>query len=275
MEAFLNNLWASLSTFAVSYGFRILGALVLLLVGPIVIKFLIKLIKGGKKFSTLEANTQTLIVDIVKIVCYVFLVSLIAIALGAEGSAIAAAIASCGLVVGLALQGSLSNFAGGIMILVFKPFRIGDFVDTGSHSGTVKDIGIFYTVIDTPDNKVVTIPNGNLSNSAVTDYSMKETRRLDLEIAVSYDSDIDLVKQTLLDLAEAHELVLKDPAPFVRLGTQGDSALVFKFRVWVKNADYWTVNFDLLEASKKIFDKRGISIPYPQLDVHMKNDENN
>ena len=189
--------------------------------------------------------------------------------LGIETTAIAAAIASAGLAIGLAMQGSLSNFAGGIMILIFKPFSIGDFIDNGTHSGTVTDIGIFYTTLETVDNKVVTIPNGALSNQSVTDYSAKEIRRLDLTFSVSYDSDIDLVKSTLKELAFAHELVMKEPEPFVRLGEQGDSALVFYLRVWVKSSDYWTVNFDMMEASKKIFDKRGISIPYPQMDVHL------
>ena len=269
MEEFLTKLWEGLGDFAVSYGFTILGTLLMLLIGPIFIKWVLKLIKRGKKFSTLDANTQTLIVDIVKVLLYVLLIALIAINLGVEGSAIAATIASCGLVVGLALQGSLSNFAGGLMILIFNPFSIGDYIEACGESGTIKDIGIFYTKILKPDNRVVTLPNGSLSNAVVVDYSANDTRRLDLKISVSYDSDIDLVKKTLLDLANAHDLVLKDPAPFVRLGEQGDSALVFYFRMWVKSSDYWTVNFDMLEFTKKIFDKRGISIPYPQMDIHM------
>lgn len=265
MQEFLDKLIA----FATSAGLRILGAILLLIIGSRLIKWVIKLIGKGKKFKTLVPNVQTLIKDIVKVVLYILLIVTIASTLGVEMTSIAAAIASAGLAIGLALQGSLANFAGGIMILVFHPFSIGDFIDDGTHSGTVTDIGIFYTVLETPDNKVVTIPNGALSNSSVTDYSAKDIRRLDLKIGVAYDSDIDLVKDTLLELAGAHELVLKDPAPFVRLGEQGDSALVFYLRVWVKASDYWTVNFDMLEASKKIFDKRGISIPFPQMDVHL------
>lgn len=265
MQEFLDKLIA----FATSAGLRILGAILLLIIGSRLIKWVIKLIGKGKKFKTLVPNVQTLIKDIVKVVLYILLIVTIASTLGVEMTSIAAAIASAGLAIGLALQGSLANFAGGIMILVFHPFSIGDFIDDGTHSGTVTDIGIFYTVLETPDNKVVTIPNGALSNSSVTDYSTKDVRRLDLKIGVAYDSDIDLVKDTLLELAGAHELVLKDPAPFVRLGEQGDSALVFYLRVWVKASDYWTVNFDMLEASKKIFDKRGISIPFPQMDVHL------
>jgi small conductance mechanosensitive channel len=190
--------------------------------------------------------------------------------IGVPAASLVAVIGSAGLAMGLAVQGGLTNIAGGIIILCFKPFEIGDFVETSSYSGTVVDIGLIYTTINTPDNKRVVIPNGTVSNASVVDYSAYETRRLDLELSVAYDSDIDMVKETLLSLANAHELVLKDPAPFVRLGTHGDSALIFKLRVWVKSADYWTVNFDLLEASKKVFDKRGIEIPFPQLDVHQK-----
>ena len=272
MEEFLTNLWGALSNFAVSYGFKILGTLILLLVGPLCIGWVVRIIKRSKKFAKLDANTQTLIVDIVKVALYVLLVGIIAINLGVEGTAIAAVITSCGLAIGLALQGSLSNFAGGIMILVFKPFRIGDFIEANGQSGTVKDIGIFYTVLHTPDNKVVTMPNGSLSNAVVVDYSVNDIRRVDLKLSVAYSTDINFVKDTLLELAAAHELVIHDDpahAPFVRLGEHADSALVFNFRVWVKASDYWATYFDLLELSKQVFDARGISIPFPQIDVHM------
>lgn len=266
MQTFLNQLIA----FATTTGIRLLVSILVLIIGSRIIKWCVKLIAKAKKFKTLLPNVQTLIKDLVKVALYILLGVTIASILGVEMTSIAAVIASAGLAIGLALQGSLSNFAGGIMILVFHPFSIGDFIDNGSHSGTVTDIGVFYTTLETPDNKVVTIPNGALANSSVTDYSAKEVRRLDLKIGVAYDSDIDLVKATLLELANAHELVLQEPAPFVRLGEQGDSALVFYLRVWVKASDYWTVNFDMLEASKKIFDKRGISIPFPQVDVHIE-----
>ncbi len=269
METFLNGLLTKLSEFCANTGIKIIGAILVLLIGFALVKWVIGRIKKGKKFAKLTPNTQTLVVDIAMVALYALVIAIAACTLGVSETAIASVITSCGLVVGLALQGSLSNFAGGIMILLFNPFSIGDFIEANDVSGTVKNIGIFYTTLNTPDNKVITMPNGSLANATVIDYSVNETRRLDLEIGVSYDSDIDLVKKTLLDLANAHELVLKDPAPFVRLGTQGDSALIFKFRVWVKSSDYWTVNFDLLEASKKIFDLRGISIPYPQMDVHV------
>ena len=276
-ELFIANLWNGLLNFAIAYGFKILGTLLILLIGPIIIKGITKAIKNGKKFNKLDRNTQTLIVDIVKAVLYVILVALIAANIGIEATAIAAVIASCGLVIGLAMQGSLSNFAGGMMILIFKPFHIGDCIETGSYIGTVTDIGIFYTSITTFDNKVVTIPNGTLSNSSVVDYSANDLRRVDLKIRVALDSDIELAKETLHDLADMHELVIHEDADhpvFVRIGEQTEDALVIYFRTWVKNADYWTVYFDLLEASKQIFDSRGIAIPYKQLDVHINNNDN-
>lgn len=269
MDDFLKTLLDSIAKFAATAGLRILGAILILIIGTKLIKWCLKIIKKGKKFESFPPNVQTLIVDLVKVALYVLLIVILASVLGIENASIAAAVASAGLAIGLALQGSLSNFAGGIMILVFKPFSIGDYIENETHSGTVTDIGIFYTTLETVDNKVVTIPNGTLSNQTVTDYSAKEIRRLDLKFSVAYDSDIDLVKDTLRELAGAHELVLSDPAPFVRLGEQGSNALVFYLRVWVKASDYWTVNFDMLEASKKIFDKRGISIPLPQMDVHL------
>ncbi|MBR7162333.1 MAG: mechanosensitive ion channel family protein [Clostridia bacterium] len=273
-ELFLANLWNGLLDFAVAYGFKILGTILVLLIGPIVIKCTIKGIRNGKKFNKIDRNTQALIIDIVKAALYVLLVALITANIGIPAATIAAVIASCGLVIGLALQGSLSNFAGGMMILIFKPFHIGDCIETGSYLGTVTDIGIFYTSITTFDNKVVTIPNGTLSNSSVVDYSTNTLRRVDLKIRIALDSDIEYAKETLHDLASLHELVVhEDPdhPVFVRIGEQTEDALVIYFRVWAKNEDYWTVYFDLLEASKQIFDSRGISIPYQQLDVHINN----
>lgn len=276
MEEFFTNLWNNFSNFIVAYGFKILGTLLILLIGPLVIKGILKALGNGKRFNKLDRNTQALIIDITKVVLYVLLIAVITSNIGIEAATIAAVIASCGLAIGLAMQGSLSNFAGGIMILIFKPFHIGDCIETGSYLGKVTDIGIFYTVITTFDNKVVTIPNGTLSNSSVVDYSTNELRRVDLKIRIALDSDIELAKETLHDLADMHELVIHDDPEhpvFVRIGEQTEDALIIYFRTWTKNADYWTVYFDLLEASKQIFDSRGISIPYQQLDVHIKNNE--
>ena len=270
MTEFLEKMLGKIAEFVTTFGFKLLGAIAILVVGYFLIKWVGKLIEKSKGFRKLPKNAQILIMNIIKAALYVVLFVTIALAVDVPAASLVAVLGSCGLAIGLALQGGLTNIAGGLILLCFKPFEIGDFIETSSHSGTVIDIGLIYTTINTPDNKRVVIPNGTVSNASVVDYSSYETRRLDLEISVAYDSDIDMVKDTLLALANAHELVLKDPAPFVRLGAHGDSALIFKLRVWVKSSDYWTVNFDLLEASKKVFDKRGIEIPFPQLDVHQK-----
>lgn len=270
MENFINSLWTFIADLAMTAGLRILGAILILIIGSKLIKWIVSRVSKGAKFADLTPNVRVLIVDCIKVVLYILLIVIIASTLGIETASITAAIASAGLAVGLALQGSLANFAGGIMILIFKPFSVGDFIDDGSHTGTVADIGIFYTKLETPDNKVITIPNGALSNTTVTDYSVKDVRRLDLEFSVAYDSDIARVKEVLTATASAHSLVLSEPAePFVRLGKHGESALVFFLRVWVNGADYWTVNFDLLEEGKLALDRAGISIPYPQVDVHI------
>ena len=155
------------------------------------------------------------------------------------------------------------------MILVLRPFRVGDFVEVSGNSGTISDIGIFYTVLTTGDNKVVTSPNGTVMGDTITNYSTKETRRVDLIFSVAYGTDVEKVKSILLEEADKHELVLKDPAPFARLSKQNDSSLDFTMRVWVESKNYWTVNFDLTESVKEAFDKAGIEIPFPQMDVHM------
>lgn len=273
MKNFFETMMTKIAEFATSTGIRIVEAILILIIGVALIRHFVKRLQNGKKFKKLSPNSRVLIKDAVKIALYVLLAAIIASTLGIETASITAAIASAGLAVGLALQGSLSNLAGGIMILLFKPFAIGDYIDNGTHAGSVKDIGVFYTTLETVDNKTVTIPNGALSNQSVTDFSAKKTRRLDLTISVGYASDIEKVKSVLLETASAHELVLQDPPPFARLGQQGESALVFYLRVWAKTENYWQVYFDLMEQTKQALDKNEIAIPYPQLDVHLDRKE--
>lgn len=270
MKEFLDTLLTNIGEFITSFGFKFIGAIVVLLVGMLLIRWFCKAIAKGKGFHKLPQNAQLLISNLLKGSLYVVLFITIAMIVGVPAASLVAVLGSCGLAIGLALQGGLSNIAGGIILLCTKPFDIGDFIDDGSHTGTVTDIGLFYTTLKTPDNKRVVIPNGTAANASIIDYSAYDTRRLDIELSVKYDSDIEVVKETLLAVANAHELVLKDPAPFVRLCEQGEYALKFKLRVWVNSSDYWTVNFDLLENTKKVFDKCGIEIPFPQLDVHQK-----
>lgn len=189
---------------------------------------------------------------------------------GIDLTGIAALVASAGVAIGLALQGSLSNFAGGFIILLIRPFKVGDFIETGVYSGEVEQIGLFYTTLKTVDNKQVLIPNGVLSNGSLINYSANPTRRVDLMFSVSYDSDTTHVKRVLTDIVRGHNLILKEPEPLIRMSAHGPSSIDFVVRAWVSTPDYWTVYFDLLEEVKTIFDKENISIPYPQMDLHVK-----
>jgi small conductance mechanosensitive channel len=173
------------------------------------------------------------------------------------------------LAVGLALQGSLANFAGGVLILLFKPYKIGDFIDAKGHMGTVREIGIFHTIMTTGDNKTIIIPNGAVSNSAITNFSAQATRRVDIIFGIGYDDDLRLAKDILRGLIEADERILKDPLPLIAISTLGDSSVDITTRSWVDAANYWPVLFDLTENTKLAFDAAGISIPFPQTDVHL------
>ena len=179
-----------------------------------------------------------------------------------------AVIGSCGLAVGLALQGSLSNIAGGFIILVLKPFSVGDFITSGDIAGTVEEISIFHTKVLTVDNRRIIVPNSTISNATLTNVSALKERRVDLTFTAAYENDIDTVERVLTEACLNHELVLKEPEPFARLSAHKDCALEYTVRAWCKAEDYWTVYFDLIKDVKKAFDKNGISIPYPQLDVH-------
>ena len=179
-------------------------------------------------------------------------------------------IGSCAVAIGLALQGGLSNIAGGLMILIFKPFKVGDFISTNGYEGTVKSITMFYTTIVTIDNRSVQLPNGNLSNSNIVNLTSNKERRVDIDLSVSYNSDIEKVKKVVNKVMDNHKLILQDKEKFIRLNKHEESALIFTLRAWVNTSDYWTVYFDLMEEIKNEFDKNNIEIPYNQLDVHMK-----
>ncbi|MBO3442942.1 mechanosensitive ion channel domain-containing protein [Clostridium sp. CCUG 7971] len=184
---------------------------------------------------------------------------------------LAAILTSAGVAIGLALQGSLSNFAGGFIILLLRPFKVGDYIETSIYGGTVEQIGLFYTNLTTVDNKVILIPNGALSNGSLINYSTKETRRVDLMFSVGYENDINHVKKVLTGIVNKHDLILDDPKKFIGVTAHGASSVDFAVRVWCKTENYWAIHFDLLEQVKNKFDEEGISIPYPQMDLHFKN----
>ncbi len=258
-----------LLNWATDFGMKLLACLVVLIIGKILIKWVVKLITKGKFAQKNDKTVTTILSHFISASLYVMLVVIIIGILGIPTASVIAVIASAGVAIGLALQGALSNIAGGLMILILRPFRVGDFVEMSDYSGTVTDIGIFYTTLTTGDNKVIIIPNGTVMGDEIVNYSVKDTRRVDLVFSAAYGTDIEKVKAILLEEATRHELVLDDPAPFARLTKQNDSSLDFTLRVWVNAADYWAVNFDLLERLNDRFEKEGIEVPFNQLDVHV------
>ena len=252
-----------------------------LIIGTLAIVIGFKIInKLSKRFINLAEKRNvdmTLIKFIKSFISYTLKILLVLIIAGSywklELSGLAAIVASAGVAIGLALQGSLSNFAGGFIILLLRPFKVGDYIQTGQFEGTVEQIGVFYTNLATIDNKLVMIPNGTLSNGSLINYSAKETRRVDLVFSVAYDSDLLKVRKVLKEIVDNHKLILSKPDPFIGLIQHNASSLDFAVRVWVKNSDYWPVYFDLLETVKTRFDKEGIDIPYPQMDLHFKNQQ--
>lgn len=256
-------------------GLKIIIALVLLFISFKIINLIArkiqKKLKNNDKFDKTLVKTLTNIGKIgLKIAIIVCLIGY----LGIDTSGLTALVTSLGVCVGLAVNGALSNLAGGFLILFTRPFKVDDYIEVESTgiAGTVEDIQIVCTKICTPDNKMIYVPNGTLSNSNIINYSEKDTRRVDFTFSIAYDNDFEKAKAIILAVCESHSLVLDDPAPLVRMAEHGQSSINITARVWVKSGDYWTVKFDILESVKKAFDKSGISIPYNQLDVHVKKD---
>ena len=210
------------------------------------------------------------VVSFVKIALYVMLTVLIVAVLGVPMASIVAVIGSVGLAISLAVQGTLSNLASGIMILVFKPFREGDYVEADGVGGTVTDLGIFYTTLTTPDNKKVVIPNGNVTSNVLTNYSAKDTRRVEVKFNVDRSTDLDRAKGIVVSTLDGYDKILSDPAPFIRMTEVKDHAVVITVRVWCNRDEYWNVNFDLVENIYENFKKEGIEIPNPKMDVTVK-----
>ena len=266
----MSSLIEKLIEWAATTGFK-------LIVGALIISIGFKLIKNivNKFMGVLEKRD-------VDITLCKFLKSLITVSLkimlvlpvlgywGIQLSGIAALVASAGVAIGLALQGSLSNFAGGFIILFIRPFKVGDYIETSTYGGVVEQIGLFYTQLATPDNKQILIPNGSLSNGSLINYSAKSTRRVDLTFSVGYENDITHVKEVLNKIVENNNLILKDPKPFIGVSAHSASSVDFVVRAWCDTQNYWDIYFDLLEEVKITFDKENIRIPYPQMDLHLK-----
>lgn len=253
-----------------SAGTKLLYALLILIVGLKLSKWIAGRLSNLHAFKNMDRSASRFICNILKIALNATVIIAAAITIGVPATSFITILGSAGLAVGLALQGSLSNLAGSLMIMMFKPYKLGDYIKVDSIEGTVADINIFYTVIDTLDNKRISCPNGTLSNSNIINFSAKDIRRVDITYSVDYSSDVENVKKTLLDTAAALPKTLTDPAPEARMIAQSDSSLDFALRVWCKTEDYWDVYFGMNEGVKKAFDERGIEIPFPQMDIHIK-----
>ena len=254
---------------SVDLGGKILGAIVIFIIGKILVNWANRLFAKLLQKRKVDASIQSFLKSIVNITLLVLLFLAVIGQLGIELTSFAALLASVGVAVGMALSGNLSNFAGGVIILVFRPYKVGDYIEasTGA-SGTVTDIQIFHTVLTTPDNKVVYAPNGAMSGAVVTNYSKLDTRRVDFSFNVEYGSDFKQVRQILMDIIHADNRIMQTPEPFVELGALADSSVNSTVRVWVKSADYWAVNFDMNKNVYATFNERGISFPFTQITVH-------
>lgn len=249
------------------YGLRFIFAIVLFFVGWFLIKFIVKLAEKGleKKF---EPTLARFAVSFLKAALVVLLVITAASTVGIEMTSFIAILGAVGFAVGFALQGSLANFAGGVLLLIFHPFRVGDFIDTGNHLGKVIEIQLLYTIMNTVDNKRVYIPNGSLANNSITNFSENEERRVDLVFGIGYDDDFEEAKTIIKDIIASNEKILSEPEPLVRVSEHAGSSVNIATRVWVKTKDAISVNFDMHEDVKRRFDEAGIGIPYPQMDIH-------
>ena len=256
---------------ATNTGIKVVVALIILLISFKIIN------RIGRKIEK-RADSGKLDKTLAKVFAYAFKVGLkcvIAICLigyvGIDTSGLAALVASLGVCAGLAVNGALSNLAGGVLIIITRPFKVDDFIEAQGYSGTVEDIHITCTKLRTSDNKVVYLPNGSLSSGSIVNYSEKDTRRVDFTFSIGYADDFEKAKSIVMEILKSHELVLSDPAPMVRVSEHGASSINIVARAGAQSSEYWTVNFDVLEAVKLAFDKEGIEIPFNQLDVHVKN----
>ena len=265
------DMMSSLIEIGSSIGISLLMALAILIVGRQLVKLILRLITVALEKSKVEDTVRIFVTNLLNTLLMILVFIAAINQLGIETTSIIAVLGAAGLAIGLALQGSLSNFAAGILIVIYRPYKVGDYIEAGNYAGTVKDIQIFSTVLKTPDNKIVVVPNGSIMNGSIVNYSDQDTRRIDLIVSCGYEDDIDKVRSVLEDILKKEKRVLKDPKPQIAVTELADSSVNFIFRPWVKRTDYLPVYYSLLEEVKKRFDKEGISIPYPQSDVHIHN----
>ena len=256
---------------AYNYGPKLIYAIITLVFGLWIIKLITKGVKKTFEKREIDNSLRPFLISLINILLKVMLVISVMTMLGVEMTSFIAILGSAGFAIGLALSGTLQNFAGGVMILIFKPFKVGDYVEAQGYSGTIKEIQIFNTYLKTPDNKIIIIANGALSTSSITNYSSEPIRRVDMTFGIGYNDDIKKTKDVLHRLINEDSRILKDPEHLIAVSNLGDSSVDFVVRAWVNTPDYWSVFFDMQEKVKLTFDAEGISIPFPQRDIHVFN----
>ncbi len=265
------EVWTMIQTTGVDFGINLITAIVIFFVGKWVVNLVVKGLLKAMQKSDVDTTLRRFVANLARMLLMLFVIIAAIGALGVKTASLVALIGAAGLAVGLALQGSLSNFAAGVLIVLFRPYKVGDWIEGGGVSGSVEEVQILTTVLKTGDNKRVIIPNSQIMGTTITNYSANETRRVDLVVGVSYSDDLDKVRKELEGLVAADDRILDEPAVTIAVSELADSSVNFVLRPWVNTSDYWGVYFGLTEAIKKRFDEVGISIPFPQQDVYIHN----
>ena len=261
-----------LTNAALTLGSKIIQIVLIWLVGRWLSKRFVSMVKAMMKKKNTDASIQTFLVSFIDIVALIVLLIIIISVVGIDTSSFIALFASAGVAIGMALSGTLQNFAGGVMVLLFRPYKVGDYIEAQGQAGTVKEIQIFNTLIQTPDNRIIIVPNGPLSTGIINNYSRETTRRVDFSFSISYGDDYELAKSVLLEIISKDERIAKTPAPFVELGSLGTSSINITVRVWCNASDYWDVFFDMNRIVYKTFPERGLNFPFNTITVDMKKD---
>ena len=265
----VSQLWTQVQDVVAVWGLKVIAALAIFIIG----RWIAMMVRRGVRSMMEKSGADPIIIGFVASIAYIGLLAFVVIAalgqLGIQTTSFIAILGAAGLAVGLALQGSLANFAAGFLMIIFRPFKVGDFIEGAGVAGVVEAIQIFTTTLKTGDNKTIIIPNAKLAGDNITNYSAKETRRVDMTVGVAYDADLSKVKNVLIDIIGKESRIHSDPAPQVAVAELADSSVNFVVRVWTNTADYWGVKFDITETIKNRFDEEGIGIPYPQRDIHI------
>jgi small conductance mechanosensitive channel len=265
----VNTFWEKINDVVITFGPRLIGAIITLIIGWWIIKIIQRSMRKSFEKREMEPSLRGFLNSMIGILLKVLLLISVIGMIGVQMTSFIAILGAVGLAVGMALSGTLQNFAGGVIILLFKPFKVGDYIEAQGHSGSVNEIQIFNTILKTPDNKTIIIPNGGLSNSSMTNYSTEPRRRVDFVFGIGYGDDVDKARSVIRKLIDDDERILKDPEPFIAVSELADSSVNLVVRVWAEASNYWGIYFDMHEKVYKSFDKEGLNIPFPQMDVHM------